>query len=330
MESTSEGKVRKFFDKKAFRDMLAPVYYRHEFARRNAAVVEASDKVMKVFGMSASLVRKNGYIRCVGSKYRTLVDDMTREFYLASATTKSKMRDVLGEYASKNNLLPIQPPPHRFFPEHMGVRNEIVCKAAGDDAKLDAQPGKAIQKELVVIWSSLVQYEQLLLVEGLVDEPCFMPVVPFPQTGEDAQLPGMTPERICQLANKRLLVAFDASATRNVLDKSYETMMAHCEAMQFIHHGKTPPHKESKTQWGSYEMALQAYEHEEAYEQEKSNKKDWDVRAIDFHNLVRANKLTADSKKRQLYDAGEEYRDWLRDADSFAKHFADIGKPSDS
>lgn len=326
MGMCSPGKDRKAFNIKSFRDVIAPIYYRHEFARRNETVKADSKAVMQVFSCTAALTDGTGFIRKEGEEYATLVGDLTKEFYAAPEAEKAKMRAVLGEYVRVHRLLPILPPPQRFFPESMSVHDGVVSKAAGVKKPTKLAPKDPIKTELTAIWRSLVQYERLLLTEGLVDEPCFMPVVPLPQFGDGMKMPSMISERLGKLAGKRLLVAFDTSATWNVLDYSHEIMMAHSEALETLRRDEAAKRRERKVQWRTFEIILQAYIRE--YEQAVTG--DIDQRAIDFSNTVMPSKITIKSSSRKQSDALNKYKGYQNAADSHIKRYKDIGKTSAS
>lgn len=321
-----EGIRTKAMDISFIREILAPVYYRHEFARRYSEVMDASKAVMGVFRLSAALAEDDiGYIRRENGKYITIVDDMRKEFDEARGEGKERMREALGKYARKWRVLPFPPSSQRFFPESMGVHDELRNKA--NPGRKPISSDQTTLTELMAIWRSLIKYERFLMAEGMMDEPCFMPVVPLPglKPNTGIETPVMDTDRLGRIASGRILVVLDAKEKRGVLNNHMQALLDHYEVFDDFQCGDKP-RRESRINWHTFEICLQALDHEQKREQD-----DMVQRALDFHAIVRGGKpLNSRTKGRKVDRAFDEYRNWLRRADSYKLSYKEIGKPSAS
>lgn len=324
VNAAMDKKSRKAFDVQDFREMLSPAYYRHEFARRNKTVAEASADLLKHFPFTASRAEGSGFIRLEKVGHTTLVDDLTREFEIMPESAKAKARQALAGYAREYGILPVLPPPQTFFPEIMGAH--ALLKASPESRKSKTAALKPAQStQLTAILLALINYEKFLLAKGMVKAPCFMPVVPSPWGTGGGGASAPDGESLQQPSANQILVVCDLSEKRGVLENYFHFLLESYEVHNVRHSQDAVPKIESKTHWQTYEECLMAYDLKQ-----RETKKSLYQQAVEFRASVKGGALLDPSlQKKSVYHAVADYRSRLESADKHIRNFRKIGKSAD-
>jgi hypothetical protein len=314
---------RKCFVDKDIRDILAPIYYRHEFARRNEGVANASADLLRHFPLTAALTDGGGFIRLECGEYHTLVDDLLHEYETLRGETKAATIQALKNFAKNNAILPVLPPPQPFFPESMGVHRELLLKVspAGKKSGPAAFTPKQ-RKELIAILRSLFRYEEFLLAEG-AEKPCFMPVVRIPRLRDKEKVPSsISLETFRELSRERLMIAFDISERRNVLENLFHILLEFDEVLPVRNPEESASRRERNIHFLTLERSLLIHDYEQ-----KAGKRlsEYQKAAIAYPMLKGGKPIAPTSKDKRINRAVAEYRSLRSLASHNIENYKEIG-----
>ena len=157
----------------ALRDVMLGVYYRHEFARRNPEVVEASNDVFKEFSEAQKVRSKHSTFIIPGKSLKSITALLMEE--ILKDPDSSKKKGVMVKFLQDYKVLPVPPPEHQFLPL------PLILESKRQLIKM-----KGVQADSVALshcWSSIQAFETFAVCIGL-REPIFMPFTNLPKTRE--------------------------------------------------------------------------------------------------------------------------------------------------
>jgi hypothetical protein len=296
--------------------MLRPVYYRHEFARRNPDVLVDAKGVFDRFPLVGSMLAGGwGFLDVRDGVPVTIADCLVTEFRQEAAETKQQyMRKALAGFVRKWRVLPLPPPPSLFFPREMGCGASEVdvsnASVTGQEQTFDTAD------RLFVAWRSLLGFERFLIAEGMTDAPCFMPVVPLNQFHGAEGIHDVGPMQVAGVSKNRLLVAVDNDHPLEDLSAHLEVLLGHLDVLDRGRRNDPVTKVSSERMpWTSFDLYLEVKDFLLAADQNKGIKE----LAIDFQQ--RRGHLVSPEKLGPLV---ADFKRWGDEADRWVREYRDI------
>lgn len=163
----------------ALRDVMAGVYCRHEFARRDADVVAASNELMTLFPMTnAARTEKTNFT--LNEAGGTITDLMMTECS-AAGNVGEKRRTALSDFLVKYEVMPVPPSlTDKIYPNAGTFLLYPWKLSVNAEERLPALRSITVQKEMLLLeYLKILKFESFVTSDlGLV-RPAFMPLVPI-------------------------------------------------------------------------------------------------------------------------------------------------------
>ena len=313
---SQKGLSQRQMDDEFVRGVLMPVYYRHEFARRNEDVVKESQDVLKHFPLSCALFGGGSDFLDAGGSV-TLADALATEYTQESSKSKVKkaMRETLGTFVKEREVLPVPSPPLPFFPKEMGYREPTAGETAGK-GKAKQRDVKAAER-LFAIWRSLIGFERFLLAEGMTDKPCFLSVVPLNLFHGTEGIYDVKSDRMGQISKQRLMVAIDSTQSLENLGTNLELLIAQLDVLDKLRQkGNAAARKTQRMPWSSFDLYLQVVD----FQNDTTKYDTYNAEVYAFFEKLNRKPVS----KEDLVMAVNNFNNWEREAAMWKDEFRNI------
>ena len=174
MTVTRQGTIQGKAHEKALRHILNGVYYRHEFARRNGDIVDASNDLLENFPKTKAVRAQDSNYFQPSTLLRTLTDWLIEDIKdkeISSSARRKRIR-LLAKFLDDWRVFPVPPPDKPFMP--------FTLREKGDKNDNALFPNKY----LMVCWQKILRFETYAITKLGLNAPLFLPFVPFPEEKE--------------------------------------------------------------------------------------------------------------------------------------------------
>ena len=321
------GLPRKTLTKDFLRGVLRPVYYRHEFARRNHDVVKASDEIMACFPITRQIHTESaGFMVPTDltkpTKFVTFTHLLMKEYRLAAPSTRTKMRNKLSAFMAKHAVLPVSNSPTPFLPAFLRTRKKGKAK--------DNQWTSEEVAQSHILWQSLLKFERFMLVEGITNKPCFMPVVPVSLLKDDSDAPMYPHRMLANLYNAEQLVAIDTSCGLDRIKEHIETLLIHCDVYSRLQLKEEESEDQRRVMLNNFDDYLNAFDCRSTTLTKDSQLQSFKGQAVDHmakHGAKTKRRHRGDKMTNavlQSHASGKKAAEWLENGDYWIKHYKEI------
>ncbi|MFC1453019.1 hypothetical protein ACFLSJ_06695 [Verrucomicrobiota bacterium] len=294
----------------AYIRILRGIHYRHEFARRNAAVAEASKQTLDGLGVpqgdAASFFTNDG---------SELVDVIARAYRRAQRAGKgSGGAKALQVFLSDFRVLPLHADGPPFLPTELTTVDSKTLKTSRQlDEDLHARAKKA--------WNSLLAFEAWAMAEFKLGSPVFMPALPLQNAKTRTRTVNLV--ELVDVGQRSCPVCVDLQQPMDVIGGYLTAIAEQLREGELVTSGRRPSRQrvyvEKRLRFDRFDFFLTAYD------LSRQEARGDDISRMKWEMFLRSplSKKPAEVKHPERR-APRFYRDCLKQAKALVERYCDI------